>query len=49
MLFFGGRFRKIGSVLLDGPRIIPLDGRKVPDWVEHMHRLHEASELGLDF
>ncbi len=48
LAFFAGRFRRMGLLLPDGPRVIPLDGRPFPEYVTHLHRLHEAAERGLD-
>lgn len=46
--FYAGKFRRMGLLLQDGPRVIPLDGRPFPEYVTHLHRLHEAVDRGLD-
>lgn len=48
LLFAGGNFRRPGLTLYDLPRMVQLDGRPIPDWVDQLHRLHELSEFGHD-
>ena len=48
LMFYTGDFRSVGLVLYELPRIIPLDGRPIADWVGPAHRLHEISETSPD-
>ena len=46
LLFYRGDFRMVGHAVYDMPRVVPLDGRPIAEWVGHAHRLHEISEVG---
>jgi flavin reductase (DIM6/NTAB) family NADH-FMN oxidoreductase RutF len=48
LMFYTGDFRSVGLALYELPRIIPLDGRPIADWVGPAHRLHEISETSPD-
>ena len=45
LLFYVGNFRMAGLNIFELPRIVPLDGRPIAEWVGHAHRLHEITEL----
>lgn len=45
LLFHCGDFRMMGLSLYELPRIVPLDGRPIADWVGHAHRFHEITDV----
>jgi hypothetical protein len=49
LIFFTGDFRIVGLPIYELPRIIPLDGRPIAEWVGQAHRFHELSELHPDY
>ena len=44
LVFYSGNFRTVGLALYELPRIVPLDGRSIAEWIGSAHRLHEISE-----
>jgi len=48
LIFFTGDFRIVGLPIYELPRIIPLDGRPIAEWIGQAHRFHELSELHPD-
>jgi flavin reductase (DIM6/NTAB) family NADH-FMN oxidoreductase RutF len=48
LLFYGANFRSVGLALYELPRIVPLDGRSIVEWIGPVHRLHEISEISPD-
>jgi flavin reductase (DIM6/NTAB) family NADH-FMN oxidoreductase RutF len=48
LMFYTGDFRGVGLALYELPRIVPLDGRPLADWIGPAHRLHEISETSPD-
>jgi flavin reductase (DIM6/NTAB) family NADH-FMN oxidoreductase RutF len=44
LTFYRGDFRSAGLALYELPRIVPLDGRPIAEWIGSAHRLHEISE-----
>ena len=44
LLFYTGDFRSSGLALYELPRIVPLDGRPIAEWIGPAHRLHEVGE-----
>jgi flavin reductase (DIM6/NTAB) family NADH-FMN oxidoreductase RutF len=48
LVFFTGDFRAVGLALYELPRIVPLDGRPIAEWVGLAHRLQQISETSPD-
>lgn len=48
LVFYTGDFRSVGLALYELPRIVPLDGRPIAEWIGPAHRLHEISETSPD-
>jgi flavin reductase (DIM6/NTAB) family NADH-FMN oxidoreductase RutF len=44
LMFYTGDFCSVGLALYELPRIVPLDGRPIADWIAPAHRLHAMSE-----
>jgi flavin reductase (DIM6/NTAB) family NADH-FMN oxidoreductase RutF len=44
LTFYRGNFRSMGLALYELPRIVPLDGRPIAEWIGSAHRFHEISE-----
>ena len=45
LLFYVGDFRMVGVAMFELPRIVPLDGRPIAEWVGRAHLLHEFTEI----
>lgn len=45
LIFYSGDFRIVGLPMYELPRIVPLDGQPIAEWVGRAHLLHELSEL----
>jgi flavin reductase (DIM6/NTAB) family NADH-FMN oxidoreductase RutF len=48
LVFFTGDFRSVGLALYELPRVVPLDGRQLAEWIGPAHRVHQISETGPD-
>lgn len=46
LLFYCGDFRMLGLAVYELPRVVPLDGRPIAEWVGSIHRFHELSDVG---
>jgi flavin reductase (DIM6/NTAB) family NADH-FMN oxidoreductase RutF len=44
LVFYTGDFRIVGLPIYELPRIVPLDGRPIAEWVGRAHRFHELLE-----
>ena len=46
LLFYRGDFRMLGLAVYELPRVVPLDGRPIAEWVGSIHRFHQISDVG---
>lgn len=45
LLFYSGDFRMLGLALYELPRVVPLDGRPIAEWLGPTHRFLEISDV----